>query len=89
MSTAISQALISTFKHTHTYKDHKYQKLGYATMKDRETGKWLSGILYRTESGELCVREQFDFFAKFETQLSDAEKAQARAALGPDPVEGE
>lgn len=61
-----SQALVSSFKPTHRYKDHMYQKIGHVTIKDRETGNWLSGILYRSEGGELHAREQSDFAIKFE-----------------------
>lgn len=53
---------------TFVYKGNFYLVTGYCKFKHPQTGKWIDAVTYiGSRSGETYVREQEDFFMKFET----------------------
>lgn len=49
----------------YSYKDHTYEFVGECMIKDSLTRRWLEGVIYRSEGGQVYTREKAEFLRKF------------------------
>lgn len=49
----------------YVYKEKSYKVVAAGKMKHRQTRKWLPAVIYQNEGGEVFIREQGEFYAKF------------------------
>lgn len=67
------------------YKGHEYELIGFAKMKDPETRKWRSAVLYRNKNNPSQTpycRDAQEFVSKFKAVRSKKHANELKERLG-------